>query len=361
MAGLEMKGGFSGFFERKRVLVTGHTGFKGSWLCHVLDCLGSEVYGIALDADPRSHFAVSGTERLVHHHVIDINNADHTIELIRTINPDIIVHLAAQALVRPSYEDPLGTIGTNVIGSANVMEGGRQCTNKPLIAMITSDKCYDNQERTAGYTEQDPMGGHDPYSASKGAAELLIKAFAKSFFIPERQSVLALRGGNVIGGGDWAKDRIITDVVEALMDSREPELRHPYAIRPWQHVLDVVNGYLSAVKFLSEQPRGTYDCFNIGPRQENVADVVSIATKACRLWGSGIGPKLVGNAGQPHEARLLQLDISKALSKLNWTPIYDLDTSLEETIAWYSAYQAGNQMSKFTTSQIEKFFRKLVQ
>ena len=168
---------------------------------------------------------------------------------------------------------------------------------------------------------------------------------------------MALRGGNVIGGGDWAKDRIMTDIVDALMSNREPELRNPHATRPWQHVLDVVNGYLSAVKFMSDQPRGSYDCFNIGPMQENVADVLSLTTKACQSWGSGIGPKLVGNVGQPHEAKLLQLDISKALHDLDWVPKYGLDASLDQTMAWYRAHQAGEQMSKFTTSQIKKFFQ----
>ena len=348
---------FSGFFEHKRVLVTGHSGFKGSWLCHVLAYLGSEVHGIALEPEPRSHFVFSGTESLVDHNVIDINDSDRTIEAIRNINPDIIMHLAAQPLVRLSYEDPLGTLATNVIGSANVMEGALLCSSKPLVAMITSDKCYENQEQTAGYNEHEPMGGHDPYSASKGAAELVIRAFARSFFLPEKQSILALRGGNVIGGGDWAKDRIMTDIVDALMSNREPELRNPHATRPWQHVLDVVNGYLSAVKYMSDQPRGSYDCFNIGPMQENVADVLSLTTKACQSWGSGLGPKLVGNVGQPHEAKLLQLDISKALHDLDWVPKYGLDASLDQTMAWYRAHQAGEQMSKFTTSQIKKFFQ----
>ncbi|MGB1095454.1 MAG: CDP-glucose 4,6-dehydratase [Paracoccaceae bacterium] len=347
---------FSGFFEHKCVLVTGHTGFKGSWLCHVLAYLGSEVHGIALDPEPRSHFVISGTESLVHHNVIDINDADRTTETIRTIDPEIILHLAAQPLVRLSYEDPLGTLGTNVIGSANVMEGALQCASKPLVAMITSDKCYENQEQIVGYSENEPMGGHDPYSASKGAAELIIKAFARSFFLPEKQSILALRGGNVIGGGDWAKDRIMTDIVDALMSNRQPELRNPYATRPWQHVLDVVNGYLSAVKYLSDQPQGTYDCFNIGPMQENVADVLSLAAKACQYWGTSIVPKLVGNARQPHEAKLLHLDISKALHDLRWAPKYGFDKSLEQTMAWYRAYKSGKQMSKFTTCQIQNFF-----
>ena len=356
-----MKKEFSGFFEGKRVLVTGHTGFKGSWLCHVLSYLGSEVHGIALNAEPKSHFVISGTESLVHHNVKDINHADDTIQTIQTINPDILIHLAAQPLVRLSYEDPLETLGTNVMGSANVMQGARRCAGKPLIAMITSDKCYENQEKTAGYNEHEPMGGHDPYSASKGAAELVIKAFARSFFLPEKQSIIALRGGNVIGGGDWAKDRIMTDIVDALMSNSQPELRNPYATRPWQHVLDAVNGYLAAVKFLSDQPQGTYDCFNIGPMQENVADVLSLATKACQSWGGHIVPKMIGNAGQPHEAMLLQLDISKALHDLEWVPQYGFDASLNRTIAWYSAYQSGKQMSEFTTSQIEEFFQTLGQ
>ena len=221
-------------------------------------------------------------------------------------------------------QDPLGTLGTNVIGSANVMEGARQCPSKPLVAMITSDKCYENQERTSGYSEYEPMGGHDPYSASKGAAELVIRAFARSFFLPEKQSILALRGGNGIGGGDWAKDRIMTDIVDALMSNREPELRNPHATRPWQHVLDVVNGYLSAVKYMSDQPRGSYDCFNIGPMQENITDVLSLTTKACQSWGSGIGPKLLV-VGQPMSQASSWT--YQALHDLDWAPKYGLDQS----------------------------------
>jgi CDP-glucose 4,6-dehydratase len=353
---LEMRTVFSGFFNNKRIVITGHTGFKGSWLCHVLSWLGAEVHGLALQPESMSHFNVAETETLIQHNLVDINDAAAIISAIKDLDPQLIIHLAAQPLVRLSYDDPLATLQTNIMGSANVMQAALLCERKPVVAMITSDKCYENKERDAGYSETEPMGGHDPYSASKGAAELVIQAFARSFFQPNQQSLLSLRGGNVIGGGDWAKDRIMTDIVNGLKDAKVPELRNPSATRPWQHVLDVINGYLSAILYVANQSAGTFESFNIGPMQENVANVGTLANKACQLWGGGIVPKVAVNVDQPHEARLLQLNISKALAMLDWKPKYDLDASLAQTISWYRAFQDGRAMPEFTLSQIEDFF-----
>lgn len=353
---LEMRTVFSGVFNNKRIVVTGHTGFKGSWLCHVLSRLGAEVHGFALQPETKSHFNVAETEKLIHHSIVDINDAAAIIGAIKDVDPQVIIHLAAQPLVRLSYDDPLATMQTNIMGSANVMQAALLCKSKPVVAMITSDKCYENKERVAGYSETEPMGGHDPYSASKGAAELVIQAFARSFFQTRQQSLLSLRGGNVIGGGDWAKDRIMTDIVNALKDARSPELRNPSATRPWQHVLDVINGYLSAILYVANQPSGTFESFNIGPTHENVADVGTLASKACHLWGGDIVPKILGNAEQPREATFLQLNIAKALTTLDWNPRYDLDVAIAHTISWYKAFQDGRSMPEFTMSQIEDFF-----
>lgn len=349
--------GLSDFFSGKRIVLTGHTGFKGSWTSHVLAYFGAEVHGIALKQEDVSHFNAAGTSSLIQNNLIDINDASAIIAAIGRINPHVIIHLAAQPLVRRSYDDPLDTLQTNIIGSANVMQAAISCQSKPVVAMITSDKCYENREISMGYRESEPMGGHDPYSASKGAAELVIRGFARSFFCPRQQSILSLRGGNVIGGGDWAQDRIIPDIINALMLSKQPKLRNPIAIRPWQHVLDVVSGYLAAILYAAHQPSGSYECFNIGPMPENVTDVRTLADRACHLWGDGVFPTVCESAAQPHEAKLLQLDITKALTRLDWKPTYDFDAALAHTISWYKAHQDGQDMFEFTKSQIANFFR----
>lgn len=356
MESLEMSKAFSDFFSNKRIVLTGHTGFKGSWTSHVLAYLGAELHGIALKPEVVSHFNAAGTSSLIHNNLIDINDAEAIGSAIRHIKPHVIMHFAAQPLVRRSYDDPIDTLQTNIMGSANVMQAALSCQSKPIVAMITSDKCYENQEREIGYLEHEPMGGHDPYSASKGAAELVIQGFARSFFKPRQQSILSLRGGNVIGGGDWAQDRIIPDIVGALTRSQQPKLRNPSATRPWQHVLDVINGYLAAIRFIAYQPPGTYDCFNIGPMPENVMDVRTLAERACQLWGNGLLPSVVEDSRQPYEAKLLQLDITKALTQLDWVPLYGFDAALAHTMSWYRVHQDGQDMFEFTRTQIANFF-----
>ena len=349
---------FSDYFVDKKILLTGHTGFKGSWMCHVLHRLGADVHGIALEAKAQSHFFKTNTESFVSHQILNINDRQTTIDTIAKINPEIIIHLAAQPLVRLSYEQPMETLQTNIMGSSYVMEGALQCPNKPILAMITSDKCYENKEQQTGYLETDAMGGYDPYSASKGAAELVIAAYARSFFIPNGQSIVSLRGGNVIGGGDWAQDRIMPDIVTALSNKQKLQLRNPTATRPWQHVLDVINGYLAAIFYTSKSSPGTFESFNIGPTEDNVRDVFTLASAACKIWGADDALEIAKQLDQPHEANFLQLDITKALKRLNWTPIYGFDSAVEQSIAWYQAERDGRNMEEITKDQIAAFYKR---
>ena len=344
------------FFAGKRVAITGHTGFKGSWLSHVLNHFGARVYGFALPADPRSHFVAAETEQAVNHTIGDIRDEQALDEWLQMAAPEILIHMAAQPIVRESYDDPIYTMQTNVMGTANLLQRARSCTDLKTIAVITSDKCYENKERQAGYAEHEAMGGHDPYSASKGAAELVSASFARSFFINENKSLLTLRGGNVIGGGDWSKDRIMTDIVQALQANEAPLLRNPNAIRPWQHILDVLAGYLSAISHIGASANSRFDSFNIGPLADNEANVQTLAEAACLYWGTDIEPILKSQKDAPHEANILRLDITKASKLLDWSPKYDLAQTVEKTVEWYLAYNRGDVMTEFSNFQIRSYF-----
>ena len=344
------------FFLGKRIFLTGHTGFKGGWLCHVLHHLGADVTGFAFKPEARSFFNSCDTHKLIKHNIGDINDYKKLENILCDSKPDIVIHMAAQPLVRLSYEIPLATLKTNIIGTANVLMAAHACENQPLVAIITSDKCYENIETDMPYKETDRMGGHDPYSSSKGAAEIVTASLAKSFHKNNGQSVLSLRGGNVIGGGDWALDRIMTDIIGALIEKRAPIIRSPNALRPWQHILDVLNGYLSAIMYLSQRSPGSFDQFNIGPLVQNEADVLRLANCVCNYWGSGIKPVLSSVLADLHEAKLLQLDISKALAKLDWSPKLGFDETVKQTVDWYKAESEGEDMTAFTKRQINDYF-----
>ena len=344
------------FFCGKRVFLTGHTGFKGAWLCHVLHYFGADVTGFALVPEAKSFFNSCRTDKIIRHNLGDINDYKNLKNILCDSNPDIVIHMAAQPLVRLSYEIPLETFQTNIIGTANVLMAAHACENQPLVAIITSDKCYENMETDTPYKENDRMGGYDPYSASKGAAEIVTASLFKSFHKDSGQSVLSLRGGNVIGGGDWALDRIMTDMIEALVDERAPIIRSPKAIRPWQHILDVLSGYLSAIMYLSGRSPGSFDQFNIGPLSQNEADVEKLANCICKYWGSGIKPDLSSVQADLHEAKLLKLDISKALEKLEWAPKYGFDETVKQTVGWYKAEREGEDMTAFSMKQIKNYF-----
>lgn len=345
------------FLRDKVVFLTGHSGFKGSWMAHVLSHFGAKVYGFSDKILDLSHFTQSNSATLVESVIGDVRSKNNLDEALNAANPDFIIHMAAQSLVRYSYEEPVETFETNVMGTVNVLDLARYLPKKPLVAIITTDKCYENVGKQEPYRETDPMGGSDAYSASKGAAELVAAAFARSFFTLNKQKLMTLRGGNVIGGGDWSEDRIMTDVVNALSSDQPIVLRNPTAIRPWQHVLDVISGYLSAMEYHYNNEEGYFDAFNIGPKDENHIPVEELARYCCQAWGvsAETGIKTVEEPNKP-EALILKLDITKALKFLDWQPALDIRNAISFTIEWYKSYYAGQCMQSITQQQINQYF-----
>lgn len=362
---------FGNFYKGKKVLVTGHTGFKGSWLSFWLEQMGADVYGISLepDTDP-SMFNLCELEKRVNHTILDIRNYDYLVSYIREEQPDIIFHLAAQALVRRSYEIPLETLATNFMGTANLLQAIRNSgygKNKSCtVIIITSDKCYDNKEHYFAYKETDPMGGKDIYSMSKGATELLVEAWRKSFFPPLKidehgVSLASARAGNVIGGGDWADDRLIPDCIRHLIKGKTIQVRNPDAVRPWQHVLEPLSGYLLLGWKLSEGQGKIGQLssgFNFGPGFESEKSVKYIVEIIIKLWGAGDW-NYCSEKDPPPEARLLKLSIDKAFHFLNWRPVWTVDTAMEMTIDWYIEWHKAEldktTLLNITESQIERF------
>jgi CDP-glucose 4,6-dehydratase len=334
------------------VLVTGHTGFKGSWLSLWLHRLGAKVSGFALapPTDP-SNFVVSGVQNLLAHHIeADVRDRGAVRAAITKVQPRVVFHMAAQPLVRESYREPLETFGTNVMGTATVLDAVRERGAPCVVIVVTSDKCYENQEHVWGYREIDPMGGHDPYSASKGAAELVTSAYRKSFFpVASLEqhgiAVASARAGNVIGGGDWAKDRLMVDAILALQQNVAVQIRNPTAVRPWQHVLEPLSGYLLlAARMLERRDPSICSAWNFGPVAGDCLPVQSIVEQACRAWGDGRWDARVSSAA-PHEAGMLRLNIDKAQSFLQWQPRWRVHEAVQRTVAWYRAFYAAPQTS----------------
>ena len=348
------------FYKDKRVLITGHTGFKGSWMSIWLHEMGAQTIGLSLNPQTeRDNYVLSGIgSKMTADLRGNICDAETVKKVFKEWKPDIVFHLAAQPLVRLSYEQPAETFMTNVMGSIHVMEAMRQQPETRIGVMITTDKCYENKEQIWGYRENEPMGGYDPYSASKGAAEIAISAWRRSFFNPAQyadhgKSLASVRAGNVIGGGDWAKDRIIPDCIRALEAGKDIDIRSPHSIRPWQHVLEPLGGYLLLAKKMWEAPTEYCEAWNFGPRSESVADVWTVATGLTRHYGSGN----LHNASVPnalHEAKLLLLDISKAHFRLNWEPKLDLDGCLQLTADWYKRYKTED-VYNLCTEQIKQY------
>ncbi|MBU0689961.1 MAG: CDP-glucose 4,6-dehydratase [Gammaproteobacteria bacterium] len=348
------------FWRGKKVFLTGHTGFKGGWLSLWLQQLGAEVTGYALQPPTNpSLFEVANVAQGMTSIIGDIRDAEALSKAMRDAEPDIVIHMAAQPLVRYSYVNPVETYSTNVMGTVHLLEAVRQTPSVRAVVNVTSDKCYDNKEWVWGYRENEAMGGFDPYSNSKGCAELVTSAYRNSFFNPEkyadhRVALATGRAGNVIGGGDWADDRLIPDILRAISDNKPVVIRSPHAIRPWQHVLEPLSGYLLLAEKLYTQGVTYAEGWNFGPSDEDAKPVQWIVEQLTAQWGEGASWQL--DAGEhPHEAHYLKLDCSKARMRLDWQSRWHLDHTLEMIVAWQQAWLAQQDMHSFTLKQIEQY------
>ncbi len=347
------------FWHGKTVMVTGHTGFKGAWLTLWLAHLGAKVVGVALPADVPSLYRALDCDADCDSRVQDVRDVSGVVRLMRETQPDVVLHLAAQSLVRRSYEQPVETFDVNVLGVAHVLEGMRRTPSARVCVVITSDKCYENNEWDWGYRELDPMGGGDPYSASKGCAELVTQSYRASFFgAPDAPRLASARAGNVIGGGDWSRDRLVPDIMKAFMDGRPGFVRNPNAIRPWQHVLDPLHGYLSLAQKLWDEP-GLASAWNFGPERTDERTVGEVADRLTALWGDGAewrqsDPEMHA----PHEASVLRLEIAKAAAKLRWRPLWPVDRALAETVAWYKDFAQAADVRARALRQIDAYTRE---
>lgn len=340
-------------FRGRRVLLTGDTGFKGSWLALWLHALGAEVYGYALPPKrPDDHFSALGLDKIIAHREGDIRDLDRLQSFFAETRPEFVFHLAAQALVRRSYIDPKETFDVNVGGSVNVLECVRNTETVKGLVYVTSDKCYQNNEWVWGYRESDALGGHDPYSASKAAAEIVFSSYRDSFFQARKGcGIASVRAGNVIGGGDWSDDRVIPDCMRALSQSIPIVLRKPHATRPWQHVLEPLSGYLLLASRLYHGPKEFSGAWNFGPRTDSSRSVHELAREVVKEWGSGT-IEIRSSAQDPHEAALLHLNCDKAELLLKWRPRWSFTRTVRETVAWYRAVMSGHKALDVSISHI---------
>jgi CDP-glucose 4,6-dehydratase len=345
------------FWRARKVFLTGHTGFKGGWLCVLLKRLGAEVHGYALEPDPGGAYLSNGGDGMISKSTIaDIRDPERLAEALTASEAEVVFHLAAQPLVRRSYEIPAETYAVNVMGSVHLLDAVRQTPSVRSLVMVTSDKCYENREWVWGYREDEPMGGFDPYSNSKGCAELVTSAYRQSFFSGgSATAVASARAGNVIGGGDLALDRLVPDLAKAFAAGEITEIRHPEAIRPWQHVLEPLWGYiLLAQRLYANEARLFASAWNFGPASSSERTVGEVADAAARRWGDGAQWRHIRQA-QLHEARFLKLDSSKARSMLGWSPRWDFQTTIDHTIDWYRAAARGDDVAALTLNQVELY------
>ncbi len=352
------------FWRCRRVLLTGHTGFKGSWLSLWLQSLGAELTGFALPPPTRpSLFEEADVAAGMRSIIGDIRDLAAVQDAVQSARPELVIHMAAQPLVRYSYQYPVETYSTNVMGTVHLLETVRQVSGIKAVVNVTTDKCYENREWAWGYRENEPMGGLDPYSNSKGCAELVSTAYRTSFFNPAdyEQHGVALgtaRAGNVIGGGDWALDRLLPDILAAFGEGRQVSIRNPHAIRPWQHVLEPLRGYLTLAERLYQVGPAFAEAWNFGPRDDDAKSVEWIVRRMAELWGSGAAWQL-DLSTQPHEAHYLKLDISKASSRLGWQPTLSLDEALQLTVEWARQRASRSNLKSLTLDQIQQYQNRL--
>ena len=345
-------------YRDKKVFITGHNGFKGSWLSYLLNYLGADVYGYSLkNHSVLNHFDALKLESKIHHEIGDVRDYSKLSNAISNFQPDFIFHLAAQALVIDSYKDPMNTFTTNCIGSLNILDIAKNSSFLKSFILVTSDKCYENLEWEYGYRENDRLGGHDPYSASKAGAEIIFSAYNRSFFHKnETCGVGSARAGNVIGGGDWSKNRIIPDCIKAIENNKPIVIRNPNATRPWQHVLEPLTGYLYLGYALYRYPNMYSGSWNFGPKPSQIKNVREVASKIIDNFGRG-KLEIKKLEGQDHESNLLQLNCDKSNQKLNWNPVWNIDKTLKYTAEWYKLFYHGEDPSEITSDQIKKYFK----
>jgi CDP-glucose 4,6-dehydratase len=349
------------FWKGKSVFLTGHTGFKGGWLALWLHSMGAKVHGYALDplTTPALLDAAGIASVLASDTRADLSDLERLTSAVSQAGPDVVFHLAAQPLVRESYKDPIGTMMTNVMGTAHLLEAARSCDSIRAVVCITTDKVYQNREWVHPYRESDRLGGHDPYSASKGASEIVAASYRSSFFNQaggHAAMVATARAGNVIGGGDWAADRLVPDCLRSFGEGRPVHLRSPDSVRPWQHVLEPLSGYLSLARKLCEESGGDFaNAWNFGPDPAGDAPVGEVADKIAAIWGDSAVVTKGNSDGQPHEAGLLSLDSSRARCLLGWAGRWSLDQALEKTVAWHKAWLSGEDMNACCLSQIAEY------
>jgi len=348
------------FWRKRRVLITGHTGFKGSWLCLWLSLLGAETAGYALKPPTNpSLFELCEIDSIIKSTIGDIADLEKLKKTLIVFKPEIVIHMAAQSLVRESYIDPGNTYHTNVIGTVNLFEAARVCRNIKVIINVTTDKCYENDERKKPFQESEPLGGCDPYSNSKACSELVTNAYRFSFFNPDKYkkhkvAVASVRAGNVIGGGDWAKDRLIPDFVRAVLSGDKIYIRNPKAIRPWQHVFEPLSGYLLLAERLYKYGPEYGQAWNFGPNFREARNVEWVIKRLCSKWGKGATYQ-ISKGKHPHEATCLRLNCIKAQKKLGWYPKWDLETGLDKIIEWTKAYQKKYDLKQLNYFQIKEF------
>jgi CDP-glucose 4,6-dehydratase len=343
------------FWRGRRVLVTGHTGFKGSWLCLWLQAMGAELHGFALDAPTMPClFDEARVGDGMDSRFGDVRDFEAVRSCVEDVKPEIVIHMAAQSLVRQSYSDPIATFGTNVMGTVHVLEASRLAASVRVVVNVTSDKCYENLETDQPYREDAAFGGYDPYSSSKGCAELVTAAYRRSFGAQARVAMGSARAGNVIGGGDWSADRLVPDVLHAFEKGEAVRIRSPHAVRPWQHVLEPLSGYLVLAQRLRQDGDAVAEGWNFGPEDGDARPVEWVVEHLADCWGEGASWERDG-ADHPHEARLLRLDTAKARRRLDWAPTWRLPQALSATVQWHRGWLAGEDVRQLSLRQIAEF------